>query len=1058
MIICPSCGNENPAGFRFCGSCAAPLIVEPAGHEVRKTVSVVFCDVTGSTSIGERLDPESTRRVMGRYFDEMRAVIERHGGIVEKYIGDAVMAVFGIPQVHEDDALRAVRAAEGMRLGLRELNKELERDFGVTISSRIGVNTGEVVTGASEQTLATGDAVNVAARLEQAAAPDEILIGELTHRLVRDAVDAEPVAPLELKGKTQRVAAFHLNSVEGLEGVARRFDVPIVGRVGEVRALDEAYQRAARDRACVLVTVLGPAGVGKSRLILEFLEREGLGATIVRGRCLPYGTGITYWPVVEMLTAAAEVGDLDGPDAIRAKIHGLLPDTPDASLVVERLAQLLGLEGATAAPEETHWAVRKLFDGMAERSPLIAVFDDVQWAEPALLDLIEHAADWSRDASILLLCTARPELLDERPAWGGGKLNAISFLLEPLTDDECDELIENLLDRAELPDDARHRITEAAEGNPLFVEQTVGMMIDDGLLRRQGERWIVAGDLAGATAPRSIMALLEARLDGLSPPERSAIERAAIEGKQFHLGAVRALSDEGSRVDRHVMALVRRDLIRPDRSLFAGEDAFRFRHLLIRDAAYQRLPKQTRSELHERYADWLESAARDRAAEFDEIVGYHLEQACRLIGELGPLDERARALAGRAAVPLMAAGRRALDRGDVPATLNLLSPAAELIPERSPERPMLLADLALALEGSGRYDEERAALDEAAALAEKASDLRSAAIAKIRMGWLRSHLAAVLDESLLGELVALLPSLEQLADDRALGEALCAIGAGRFYLGQTEEAEAALERAIRHAQGAGDRRTEGVSLGLQGECLAAGPTPVDGALARLPSLVGRSGRSKFVESTAAIDFAVLSAMAGRIDEARDGWRRAIDIMQELGQRMRAAANTMDLAWIELMAGDPALAEAPLREACVTLERSGEKGWLSTVAGFLAEVLWRRGKPDEAERFTAMSREAAAADDWISQMQWRATQAKLLADRGELGEAELLAREAVELMDRTDYLVNRGDARISLAYVLRKAGRPIEAAEAAREALDLYERKGDIADARTTRALLAQIRP
>jgi len=395
VVICRSCGKENPEGFRFCGFCTAPLIVEAAGGEVRKTVTIVFCDVTGSTSMGERLDPESLRKVMGRYFDEMKAVIERHGGTVEKFIGDAVMAVFGVPEVHEDDALRAARAASDMRERLRELNKEFERDLGVTISSRIGVNTGEVVTGVTAQTLATGDAVNVAARLEQGARPGEILIGESTHRLVRDAVVADPVEPLELKGKAARVPAYRLISVAGVEGVARRLDVPMVGRADELSALRDAFKRAARDRTCVLTTVLGPAGVGKSRLILEFLEREGLEATIVRGRCLSYGEGITYWPVVEMLTAAAEIGDLDDPDEVRAKIGGLLRDTPDAPHVVERLAQCLGLAGATAAPEETHWAVRKLFEAMAERSPLIAVFDDVQWAEPALLDLVEHVADWS---------------------------------------------------------------------------------------------------------------------------------------------------------------------------------------------------------------------------------------------------------------------------------------------------------------------------------------------------------------------------------------------------------------------------------------------------------------------------------------------------------------------------------------------------------------------------------------------------------------------------------------------------------------------------------------
>jgi class 3 adenylate cyclase/tetratricopeptide (TPR) repeat protein len=1049
---------ENPDGFRFCGFCAALLTADGAPEEVRKAVTVVFCDVTGSTAMGERLDPEAVRRVMSRYFDEMKTVLEHHGGTVEKFIGDAVMAVFGVPGVHEDDALRAVRAAADMRERLRDLNKELERDFGVTIASRIGVNTGEVVSGTGEQTLVTGDAVNVAARLEQAAQPGEILIGEDTRRLVRDAIVAEPVEALELKGKAERMHAFRMLSVAGAEGIARRFDAQMVGRQGELQVLRDVLQRAERDRACWLVTVLGPAGVGKSRLVREFLEREAARASMIRGRCLPYGDGITYWPVVEMLTASAQIADLDGPDEVRAKIGGLLGDVPDASTVVERLAQFLGLEGAAAAPEETHWAVRKLFEAMADRSTLMAVFDDIHSAEPALLDLIEHIADWSRDAPILVLCTARPELLDGRPGWGGGKLNSTSFLLEALTEAECDELIGNLLERAELPEDARRTITDAAGGNPLFVEQMVGMLIDDGRLCSDGERWTFTGDLAQVAVPPSIMALLEARLDRLSPDERATMERASVEGKVFHLGSVSALTPDADRphVRERLMALVRRDLIRPDRSLFAGDAAFRFRHLLIRDAAYWRLPKQTRAGLHEKHADWLERSAGDRAAEFEEIMGYHLEQASRLRAELGPLDDQAKGLGERAAELLMAAGRRAQDRGDVPATLNLLSRAAELLPPNSTARPMLLADLALALEGSGRYDDERAALDEAVDLAEATGDFGSAAIAKVGLLQLQGHLAEMTDEGILAELHALLPSLENLADDRALAGAWGALGASHFYLGHTEEAEAALERATRHARTAGDGRTEGLALGTLGSVLTHGPTPVEDALSRLPLLAERSGGSKVAEGLLSIHVGALSAMLGRIDDARSAWGKARDIHEELGERMWAAADTMYLAGIELMAGDPALAEAPMRDACETLERAGEKGWLSTVAANLAEVLWRQGKLDEVERFTAMSREAAAADDWISQMQWRATQAKLLADRGELGEAERLAREAVEVMDRTDYLSNRGDARMSLAYVLRKADRQEEMAAAAREALRFYERKGDIADSATARALLAEI--
>ena len=448
VATCPSCGQENPEGFRLCGMCGSPLAVEPErSGDVRKVVTVVFCDVAGYTAAGERLDPEALRRLQSRYFADVRAALERHGGKVEKFIGDAAMAVFGIPQVHEDDALRAVRAAADVREAVAALGLE----------GRIGVNTGEVVAGAGDA-LVTGDAVNVAARLEQSAEPGEILIGEDTFRLVRDAVDAEPVEPLRLKGKQEVVAAYRLSSVGADQaGVARRLRSPLVGRRRELELLRNAFERMAGERACHLFTVLGPAGVGKSRLVAEFLD--GVDATVLRGRCLPYGEGITFWPLHEVLE---KVGD------------------------DERARPALDLLGGTAAaPEELFLAVRRLLEALARERPLAVVFDDLQWAEPTFLDLVEHVADWSRDAPILLVCLARPELLDARRGWGGDKFNATSVLLEPLGAEESGHLLANLLGSAHLPAEASARITEAAEGNPLFVEELLAMLIDEGRLERR---------------------------------------------------------------------------------------------------------------------------------------------------------------------------------------------------------------------------------------------------------------------------------------------------------------------------------------------------------------------------------------------------------------------------------------------------------------------------------------------------------------------------------------------------------------------------------------------
>ncbi|HEY2311594.1 MAG TPA: adenylate/guanylate cyclase domain-containing protein [Gaiellaceae bacterium] len=624
-----ACGHEIPEGAKFCPECGAAVAPAAASREQRKTVTILFCDVAGSTALGESTDPEALRALLARYFERMKEIVERHGGSVEKFVGDAVMAVFGVPVVHEDDALRACRAAVEMRRALPELG----------IRGRIGVNTGEVVTG-TEERLATGDAVNVAARLEQAAEPGEVLVGAETVRLVRDAVELGEERRLELKGKSEPVAAYPLVAAVGER--SRRFDVPIVGRERERRALDAAWERVRLERACHLFTVLGAAGVGKSRLAAEFASSlEGL--PVVRGRCLSYGEGITYWPVVEVVLQL-----------------GRRPSDPRAGATI---ASLLGESDDAATADEIAWAFRKLLE---ESAPVVCVFDDLHWAEPTLLDLVDHVADCSRDAPLLLVCIARPDLLDRRPTWAGGKLNATTVLLEPLTPEETDELIERLLGDAGLDDSLRARIRDAAEGNPLFVEQMLAMVAES-----------PNGDVV---VPPTIQALLAARLDQLDAAERGVLERGAVEGKVFHRGGVEALSPGELDVPAKLMALIRKELVRPDRTQFPGDDAFRFRHLLIRDAAYDSLPKAARAELHERFASWLETHGGD-LIELDEILGYHLEQAHRYRVELGIAGEETDDLARRAVEPLAAAAERAALRDDANAAVVLYGRAISLAPD-----------------------------------------------------------------------------------------------------------------------------------------------------------------------------------------------------------------------------------------------------------------------------------------------------------------------------------------------------------------------------------------
>ena len=475
-------------------------------------------------------------------------------------------------------------------------------------------------------------------------------------------VEAEPTPPLELKGKADPMEAHRLISVGG--GVpVRRHDTPMVGRARELHALEEAFDRANEEQACYLFTLLGTAGVGKSRLVHEFLGHMRERAQVLRARCLPYGEGITFWPIIELAQEAAGI-ELDEPPAAAVrKLRDLLENAPDRDPILDRVCPAIGLSDEVIATEETFWGVRKFLEAVAATKPLIVVIDDLQWAEPTMLDLIEHIADWSREAPILLLAIARPELLDARPHWGGGKLNATTILLQPLGAGDSAALIANLLDSPELAETVQRRIGETAEGNPLFVEELVAMLVDQGVLRQENGGWRAAGELQSVAVPPSISALVAARLDHLEPLERDLIGRAAVVGKTFQRSAVAELSPPDRREDLgpRLMTLVRKELVRPDRSATTGDEAFRFRHLLVRDAAYASLTKEQRADLHARFADWLERIAGDRLLEYQEVIAYHLEQAHRYRSELGLADELTTALGPRAAEHLRA-GRHARAR------------------------------------------------------------------------------------------------------------------------------------------------------------------------------------------------------------------------------------------------------------------------------------------------------------------------------------------------------------------------------------------------------------
>ncbi len=1004
MTVCAACGAENREAARFCDACGATLAEAPPVREQRKTVTVLFCDVTGSTALGEQLDPESLRRVLARYFETARDAVERHGGTVEKFIGDAVMAVFGVPVVHEDDALRGVRAAAEIRDALERLNTELERDFGTTLSIRIGVTTGEVVTGTVER-LATGDAVNVAARLEQAAEPGEILLGGETVRLLRDAVGVEAVEPLTLRGKRAAVPAFRLVSVD-TASPPRRLDAKIVGRERELRLLGDAWERVRTERSCHLFTVMGTAGVGKSRLVLELLGSLSEGR-VVRGRCLPYGEGITYWPVVEVLKQ--------------------LPDPESFSLDSRArgaLDSVLGDEQATASTDEIAWAVRKLLEAAAASEPVVCVFDDVHWGEQTFLDLVEHVADLSRDAPILLLCMARPDLLDRRPGWAGGKLNATTVLLEPLSAQETDALIDQLLGGADVDEELRARIRERAEGNPLFVEEMLGMLRDS-----PNEQIDV---------PPTIQALLAARIDQLDPAERGVLERGSVEGRTFHVGAVQALAPDEAELPARLTALVRKELVRPDRARIAGDDAFRFRHLLIRDAAYDSLPKTTRAELHEQFAGWLEEHGTE-LVELDEILGYHLEQAYRYRAALGPLSTSDLRLGTRAGRRLAEAGHRALARNDTGAAVQMLERAVAL-PSGGPIDVQLHLALASALMGAGRPLD---AVDVARRTAVAARDAGDR-VGELAAGLEAANLASSVDptvtaEELLARVAAARPELEAHADDAALAVAARAEMWAWNALAQYSRAADAAARLIAHARRAGDTRQETAGRTWLAVAECYGPTPV---LDALRTLEAEPELDRVIPYRANVRATILAAL-GRFDEARalgqEEWRR----FDELGHKLGRAILACNLGAIERLAGDWEAARASLQVGCDELDAMGEQGFLSTFVVYLGQALYELGDLDEAHACALKGRTIGAADDIITQMSWRQLQAKVLARRGEHDEAIRLAREAVSVGEPTDAVESYADAIRDLAEVLALAGRPAEAADEFRSALALYESKGNV---------------
>ena len=996
MAVCANCGAELPPRFRFCGTCGTPLPTT-SEHEVRKLVTVLFCDLADSTAFGEQVDSELVRRVLRRYFAVLERVIVEHGGLVEKFIGDAVMAVFGLPVAHEDDALRAVKAAAEIRMRLPELASE----SGFELVFRTGINSGEVVAG-SGHTLATGDAVNVAARLEQAASPGEILLGVETVRLLGNAVETELLPPLEVRGKTAPIEAHVFRA---LAMSSEETHSPFVGRERELTLLKDAFRRVVEERELQLVTLLGPAGIGKSRLACEFVESLGNQADVARGRCLSYGQALTYWPLVEALRPFGE----------------------DARPALEQL-----VAGGATSPQQLAWRVQQALDGASQRQPLLLLLEDLHWAEAGLLDLLDRVCELSHGAAILVLCVARPELLERRTNWGGGKLNATSLLLTPLSQEHSQSLLRYL----QCPTAAEERALALGAGNPLFLEELSAFLAEAG---KKGE------------LPPRIQAVLQARLDLLPEPQRLLLATAAVEGTVFHRGALETLlsTQLQSELSNDLAALTRTLLIRPAPPEVENEEAFRFRHQLIRDTAYGLLPKAERGRLHRRLADWLECHSAKRA-ELAEIGAYHLEQAALAARALAAVEP---ALEARAATALAAAAERARLRTDLGAASSLWRRALALLDDRDPTVPELQLELASALTPLGEFEEAQHLLEQAEQRTSEASLLAAIRLARlqVRMWCDPAGIPAAIRQ----ECARAIPLFEQRGQQRWLARAWHLRGWAEWLELQVEAASGALAQTATHARLAGDRALEMLTLSQRLVLRTGSRISYTAGAEEAERLALRFPGEPLIYVRQLAVFAAYHA--GRVDEARVLADEALAAMRSAGYSIYAASCASVIGQYELLAGYPDEAERLIVGAMRELQQQAERGFLSGAELYLADVRIAQRRYLDALELADQAERDAGPDDRVALLKENTVRALARIGLGEIGEAKSAAEEAVAVAETTDALFLQGHAYRALAETLAAAEDFGEALAAAETADRLYSAVGHLLGKKRVLALAAEIR-
>ena len=808
VATCPNCGTENPEHAKFCLECATPLhSARPAAAvEERKVVTVLFCDLVGFTAASDSADPEDVRATLRPYHALLKQQIEHFGGTVEKFVGDAVMAVYGAPVAHEDDAERAIRS--GLRI--LEAIDDLNTSEGLALSVRIGINTGEAVVslGARPQEgegFVTGDVVNTASRLQGVAPTNGIVVGETTYRTTKYLFEYEELEPVRLKGKAKPVPIWRPKAARSRFGVDVDLEpgTPFIGRELERALLQGIYARALKESSVQLVTVTGEPGVGKSRLIRElssFVEEQEELVSWRQGRCLPYGEGITFWALGEIVKAQAGILESDGPDAAADKlevaIEAVLDEPAERAWLKARLAPLVGLMigDASVASERaesfTDW--RRFLEGIAAQGPLVLIVEDLHWADDAMLEFLDHLLEWASGVPMLVVCSARPELHERHPEWGGGTRNATTIGLDPLGDEDTAKLVASLLSRSVLPAKTQALLLARAGGNPLYAEEFVRMLRDRGMLKESGRVVPLAED-PDTFLPETVQALIAARLDTLSPKHKALLQDAAVVGKVFWSGALAAMGDRDERsVKEGLHELVKKELLRQSRtSSVADQDEHVFWHVLVKDVAYSQIPRGARGTKHEAAAAWMERMATERLTDVADVLAYHYIQARELALSAGD-RERAAGLADPARRFLVMAGDRAMAL-DPAAAEQSYRDALELTEPGQAKRPGILARWGRALTLRARYPEAASALEDAIAAYEERGDPRAAAATL-------AHHARVLrrmgNPESVGSLLRAMRLLEPLPPGAEFVEVYTEAAHGSYVDGDPSDTVAWAEKAI----------------------------------------------------------------------------------------------------------------------------------------------------------------------------------------------------------------------------------------------------------------------